>query len=164
MNADNEVALKALYARIEELYRHFRDIRTEAAGIAQTNQMPDATLHLNDVLQATEDATITIIDATGLISACVGDPRMPQDLRERIGDQVGRIYEACGFQDISGQRIKKVLQHLTELESQLHNLAQAAHVHTQDKPKDSLMNGPALSAAAPSQAEIDSMFASANTN
>lgn len=155
--------LQALYTKIEEILRQFREIREEAEGIVENSAMPDAALHLNDVLQHTEEATTTILDAATTIGSLTDNAA--------VAEQIGRIYEACSFQDISGQRIKKVLGHINTLEMQLSSLAESVRGSSGDaapkKPKAAapqktgdaaLMNGPALSAEAPSQADIDAMF------
>ena len=150
------VTLRALYAQIEDICRHFKEIRSEAVGIVQTSQMPDATLHLNDVLQATEEATTVILDAAMAIGNFVENGNVNKQL---INDQLGRIYEACSFQDISGQRIKKVLQHLTSLESQLARLSETARGQAAPaKPADPFLHGPALTGTGPSQEEVDNLF------
>ncbi len=154
----NTAHLKALYSQIEEICRHFKEIRTEAAGIVEASQMPDAALHLNDVLQATEEAALVILEAAGAISTLTEDPAIPSATKDKISHEIGRIFEASGFQDISGQRIKKVLTHLHELESQLLRLSETARGQVPQKQNDPLRNGPALSAQAPSQAEIDRLF------
>ncbi len=157
--------LHALYAKIEEILRQFREIREEAEGIVENSAMPDAALHLNDVLQHTEEATTTILDAATTIGSLTDNAG--------VAEQIGRIYEACSFQDISGQRIKKVLGHINTLETQLSSLAESVRGSSGDtaskktkaaapqKTGDAaLMNGPALAADAPSQAEVDAMFKS----
>lgn len=155
----DNAGLQALLVQIEELCGHFRQIREEAAGIADTSHMPDAALHLQDVLQATEEATCTIIDAMNTIgetASGLSDTRAKQ----KITDEVTRVYVACSFQDISGQRIKKVLRHLSALEEQLQRLSQTARREArQAEGGDSLLNGPALNAEAPSQADVDALFA-----
>lgn len=151
--------LKMLYGQIEEICRHFKQIRQEAAGIVENSQMPDAALHLNDVLESTETATNTILDAATQIGSIAGASALDEESKQKLNEQVGMIYEACSFQDISGQRIKKVLRHLSELEEKLMNLSESAKGQQRDtKPVDPLLNGPALSAVAPSQAEVDALF------
>lgn len=151
--------LRLLYRQIEDVCQHFNNIRREAGGIAESGTMPDAALHLNDVLQSTEDAATTIIDAASLISASAGIDAVPQEIRDQISDQVNRIFEASSFQDISGQRIKKVLEHLSELEAQLQRLSDAARgAQPAAKPKDPYLNGPQLAKDMPSQADIDKLF------
>ncbi len=154
-------ALRALLAQIEEVCNHFKEIRSEASGIVATNAMPDAALHLNDVLESTETATTAILDAATAISYVAEGDGVPEDARTKIAEQVGRIYEAASFQDISGQRIKKVLAHLTQLEAQLQRLSETARSQVAvPKPKDSLLNGPQLAAETPTQDEVDKLFGS----
>jgi chemotaxis protein CheZ len=152
--------LLALYAQIEEMCKEFSEIRGQAAGIINQSQMPDAALHLNDVLQATEDATNSILDAAGAIAVLAQKGASPDKCKEDINAQVNRIYEACSFQDISGQRIKKVLQHMTTLETQLLRLAQTAKGHktTLAPTGTPLLNGPQLTSQAPSQSQVDDLF------
>lgn len=160
MNVSEKTALKALYAQIEDIMLHFKEIRGEAAGIVRTSQMPDAALHLNDVLQSTEEAAMIILDAATAIGSLAEDPRVHADVKEGITQQVARIFEAAGFQDISGQRIKKVLLHLNELEAQLLRLSETAQRQAAPPPKDTLLQGPSLSSEAPSQDDIDRLFGS----
>ena len=63
-----------------------------------------------------------------------------------------RIYAACGFQDISGQRIKIVLRQLHQLEWAPSRTATLAHADR------ALMNGPQPIAVTPAQTEIDQLF------
>lgn len=157
---DNTQKLKALYAQIEDICRHFKEIRNEAADIIETSAMPDAALHLNDVLQATEEAALVILESASAVSLLAEDPGIPEPVRDKIAEQISRIYEASGFQDISGQRIKRVLTHLSALEMQLTRLSDTARGAAQQRPADALLNGPQLAAIAPSQADIDKLFES----
>jgi chemotaxis protein CheZ len=128
-------------------------------GIVKTSSMPDAGLHLNDVLQSTEEAAMTILEAATIIGSSVTEANgIPAPAMQKISEQVNRIYAACGFQDISGQRIKKVLRHLHELEGQLLRLSQIARGHGGPKSTDPLLNGPQLAAEAPTQQEVDRLF------
>lgn len=158
MDNQGKIKLKALYSQIEKICRHFQAIRTEASGILENSQMPDTTLHLNDILKATEKAALTILDAAANISAITADPSLSTPIKDAISKEVGRIFEASGFQDLSGQRIKKVLSQLNALESQLQHLSDTAKSDVPVKQKDSLLNGPALIAEAPSQTDIDKLF------
>lgn len=154
--------MRTLYAQIESLCSHFREIRSEAVGIVNTSQMPDATLHLNDVLQSTEEATTTILEAATNIGEAAGLLTGSAAAKQKIEDEVMRIFVACSFQDISGQRIKKVLRHLNTLEAQLLRLSQTARSQSGRVVEDDpLLSGPALSGEGPSQAEVDNLFAQA---
>jgi len=156
----SKAVLKALYSQIELIYKEFSEIRCQAEGIVNHSQMPDAALHLNDVLQATEDATNIIMDAVTAIGTLVDSAGIAFEAKEAISEQVGKVYEACSFQDITGQRIKKVLQHLGTLENQLLRLSKTAQAHkmTAHLSADPLLNGPQLTAVAPNQEDIDNMF------
>lgn len=163
-----DAALRALYTQIEEICGHFRQLHLEAMGIVESSQMPDATLHLNDVLHTTEQATHTILDSSSAIGGIVDASSAGETDKGRVSEHLSRIYEACSFQDISGQRIKKVLQHLQSLETQLQHLSETAGGYVAGSKataapasKDILLNGPALSSQAPSQSDIDDMFKNA---
>jgi chemotaxis protein CheZ len=150
-----------LKKQIDHICMHFQLISSEAKDIVHTSNMPDATLQLNDVLQHTEKATSTIIESVSGIGALVTDSTLPDATKTKIASYIDHVYEACNFQDISGQRIKKVLLHISELETQLARLSDISKGKAQQKSsKDSLLNGPQLSAVAPSQQDIDNMFKS----
>ncbi len=77
---------------------------------------------------------------------------------ESINDACMRIFEACSFQDITGQRITKVVSTLTYIEERLHGLQDAWGPGIEDadgevgdpgqdddaRPDKGLLNGPAL--------------------
>ena len=85
-------------------------------------------------------------------------------------DAATRIYEASAFQDITGQRITKVVRALQHIESRINALVEAcgdgtiAHCETsfaieEEKAGDEgLLHGPQLSKNANSQSEIDRLF------
>mgnify|MGYP001044183965 FL=1 len=84
-------------------------------------------------------------------------------------DHVVRIYEACNFQDLAGQRIGKVIAMLMMVEERLvamiqrHSGVGVAQQAQTSKPTQSteLINGPRLDGASghASQFDIDAMFA-----
>ena len=81
-----------------------------------------------------------------------------------------RIYEACSFQDITGQRITKVVNTLKTIEAKVtliidtfgmhhwQDIAPSIKTDTQ-KPDAHLLNGPQMPAAAMAQADIDALLA-----
>jgi chemotaxis protein CheZ len=87
---------------------------------------------------------------------------------QEVQDHVVRIYEACNFQDLAGQRIGKVIAMLMTVEERLvamiqrHSGAGAQPVHASKlAPSTELINGPRLDGASgdASQLDIDAMFA-----
>jgi chemotaxis protein CheZ len=90
-------------------------------------------------------------------------------LAQDVQDHVVRIYEACNFQDLAGQRIGKVIAMLMMVEERLVAMIQrhsgagiAQPVQTsKSTPSTELINGPRLDGASghASQLDIDAMFA-----
>jgi chemotaxis protein CheZ len=78
---------------------------------------------LNAVVKATEDATNNILDAADAITSSAR--ALPSDANKAaIMDSVTKIFDACNFQDITGQRITKVIKTLEYVEAKIARLAQ----------------------------------------
>jgi chemotaxis protein CheZ len=125
-------------------------IREEIASIvAQPIQTQNSGLELEAVVTATENAANQIMGAAEAISTWLqagGDPAaLPA-----VTQQVSAIFEACTFQDLTGQRIRRAIQHLQQVEGML-----AGMMH--DAPAAESQPGPAGPEMA--QTDIDSMFA-----
>ena len=77
-----------------------------------------------------------------------------------------KIYEACSFQDITGQRITKVVATLKAIDNKVgHIIAtfdrREGHPPPRPAPPEgSLLNGPQLPASAMDQSDIDKLLAS----
>ena len=91
-------------------------------------------------------------------------------LAQDIQDHVVRVYEACNFQDLAGQRIGKVIATLVMVEEQLavliENSSNVSGAARPDKaagspPDGDLLNGPRLDGDGghATQQDIDLMFA-----
>jgi chemotaxis protein CheZ len=137
-----------------------------------------ASRELDAVVDSTERATQqileaaeTIDEAANTLSASVKQEQ-EQALASDIRDHVVRIFEACNFQDLSGQRIAKVLATLTFVEDRVARMLEiwggrdalkdyAAGVLVEPATETKLVSGPKLSGDAGhvSQEEIDAMFA-----
>ncbi len=99
-------------------------------------------------------------------------PTLPVETRNILGAAVTRIYEACNFQDVTGQRINKVVTTLKFIEQKIDALLDAFGEGIADiqklapppppEPVDEdakLMHGPQLPKEANKQAEIDAIMA-----
>ncbi|HXY99380.1 MAG TPA: hypothetical protein VEI03_05240 [Stellaceae bacterium] len=75
---------------------------------------------LAGVVQASEDAANRIISAAEKIAVALDGP----EPKPAILEQVNAIFEACAFQDLTGQRIRRVLDQLTALDRMLAHLAE----------------------------------------
>jgi chemotaxis protein CheZ len=84
-------------------------------------------LELEAVVQATEAATNRIMTAAERMSvivsaaqnAAIEDPAQLEQLATSISD----IFEACTFQDVTGQRIRRAIGHLQQLASAITDIA-----------------------------------------
>jgi chemotaxis protein CheZ len=165
---DNQQAYKTilpaeLYRQIEEICECFHEIKNEAADIVEHGKVHDAAAQLNDVLVSSEEAATSILDTATEIGriAAIGMPA--GEAREKMDALVTRIYEACVFQDVGGQRIQKVLKNLASLESRLKRLDESARAYGPSgipvQPHASpLADGPQLVRDAPDQQQVDSLF------
>ncbi|CAK0768989.1 chemotaxis protein CheZ [uncultured Gammaproteobacteria bacterium] len=93
--------------------------------LAQEDKFQQASEELNAVVSATEVATNTIISCAEELEEIVHELRaqMPegyQSSRVRdMNDVIVRIFEACNFQDLTGQRITKVVRALSFIEERV---------------------------------------------
>ncbi|MCP5361652.1 MAG: hypothetical protein H6908_03285 [Hyphomicrobiales bacterium] len=140
------------------------------AGKLAGEIIPDANLELDAVVKATEEATNKILDeAEAIQNALAG---APESLAQIISEHITRIFESCNFQDITGQRISKVVNTLLEIEEIATTLqgvldgsidpSEISKRTVRDiRPDAHLMEGPQLDENLPSQDEIDRMFGEA---
>jgi chemotaxis protein CheZ len=137
-----------------------------------------ASRELDAVVDSTERATQQILDAAesideaaDMLSAALKQDQ-EQALTSDIRDHVVRIFEACNFQDLSGQRIAKVLATLTFVEDRVARMLEiwggraavenyAAATQDERNTEAKLVSGPKLDGDSGhvSQQEIDAMFA-----
>jgi chemotaxis protein CheZ len=167
-----------VHQEIARLAKYITDAKQEIFSI-QTNEKAedailDASQHLDEVIKATEQATNTIMDAADAVQTAANG--VGGDKEQQIMDATTRIYDACTFQDITGQRITKVIRLLANIEERIGKLnglfgsegdsSASAGVNAGVKngeitlPKDDkdLLNGPQLSGQGTSQADIDKLL------
>ncbi len=82
-------------------------------------------LELEAVVQATEAAANTIMEAAEAIQAWVASGAQDKDAVAAIAARVSSIFEACTFQDVTGQRIRRAIQHLQQVENMLETMIPA---------------------------------------
>jgi chemotaxis protein CheZ len=113
-------------------------------------------------------ASAEVIDDCARALAAALNNDYHHGLAQDLQDHVVRIYEACNFQDLAGQRIGKVIAMLVMIEERLMAMIQhhsGANEQSAKATKPSsagdLINGPRLDGAAghASQHDIDVMFA-----
>jgi chemotaxis protein CheZ len=132
---------------------------------------------LGAVVGGTEQATQQILEATEAIDqaatalAKVTSPDQQKLLSEEIQERVVSIFEACNFQDLTGQRISKVMNTMKFIEQHIYEMmniwggidAIKAHATPSVDTRDGdarLLNGPKMEGDVghASQDDIDAMF------
>ncbi|MGE0415850.1 MAG: protein phosphatase CheZ [Acetobacteraceae bacterium] len=171
MRGDLTVTEATLLAEVEELGRTIAAAKAEIAalrvGDIKEHDIPFATDELDAIVKHTAAATHAILESCetldNVADAVTGEPST------QLQDAVTRIYEACSFQDITGQRITKVVTTLKTIEEKIANIMQTfGHAaRAQDRPErtgpateSDLLNGPQLPALAMDQSDIDKLLAS----
>ena len=173
-NAVSSTDLK-FYTELEALARYIQQAKHDIASIKpkdiSTEHIPNATDELDAVVGATEEATNKIMDICDEVSAIA--ETCAEDTKNKLVACTTRVFEACNFQDITGQRITKVVETLKHIDSRIEALMKAmgddihrgegggAHVtkniHAAD-PEKALLNGPQLPKNAINQDEIDKLM------
>jgi chemotaxis protein CheZ len=140
-------------------------------------QMARVNGELGAVVGGTEEATQQILEAAESIDQAataltkVNSPDQQKLLSEEIQERVVSIFEACNFQDLTGQRIKKVMNTMKFIENHITIMmdiwggvdAIRAHAPPIVDPREGdarLLNGPKLAddAGHASQDDIDALF------
>jgi chemotaxis regulatin CheY-phosphate phosphatase CheZ len=76
-------------------------------------------LELEAVVQATEAAANQIMEAAEAIGDWLRDGARDVASIEIVASKLNSIFEACTFQDVTGQRIRRAIQHLQHVETML---------------------------------------------
>lgn len=116
-----------LYAELENLARVIDRARAEIAALRpdeiRERHLPSATDALDAVPNATEEATHGILRAVQRIDGLTAE--MTPEVASAVNAAVAEVHEACNFQDVSGQRIKKVVRTLQHVETTVGRLLAA---------------------------------------
>jgi chemotaxis protein CheZ len=172
----DKITNEQLQREIEKIAQYISEAKTEIAAITLSEEktgneknISHAALQLTEVVRHTEEATNAIMDkadAVMLIASGLTDA----DAAAKLSDHAVGILEACSFQDITGQRIKKVLNTLEQIEFRISRLVKLfggtlpENLMVEDidnghrRPDEDLLNGPQLSKDKPSQDDIDKLF------
>ena len=132
---------------------------------------------LGAVVGGTEQATQQILEATEAIDQAATalskniSPDQQKLLSEEIQERVVAIFEACNFQDLTGQRISKVMSTMKFIEQHINAMmdiwggvdaikAHAPPIIDTREGDDKLLNGPKLDGEIghASQDDIDALF------
>jgi chemotaxis protein CheZ len=167
-----KVELDAMY---EAIRRTKHEIATLHVAGCNGHELARVTDELDAVVMGTEGATEAILAAAEAIDEAAGNLTAKlkgddQGIASDIQDKTVAIFEACNFQDLTGQRITKVVNALRFVEERILRMMdiwggletfkdiEVDLEHRQGS--QALLNGPALDADAniASQDDIDALF------
>lgn len=163
------------YTELEDLARYIQQAKYDIAQIKpkdiSTDYIPNATDELDAVVGATEEATNKIMDVCDEITAL--SEKCSEEVKTQLIGCTTKVFEACNFQDITGQRITKVVETLKHIDARIEAITKAMgdeihhdlklgdkgpkHIHAAD-PEKGLLNGPQLAKNAINQDEIDRLL------
>ena len=189
--AEAQALLETYRARIEQceklkieldlihdaISRTKREIATLHGKSFNGEEMAKVNGELGAGVGGTEEATQQILEAAEAIDQAasalgkVNSPDQQKILSEEISERVVSIFEACNFQDLTGQRISKVMTTMKFIENHITVMmdiwggaeAIKAHAPVAVDPRegdDKLLNGPKLDGdeGHASQNDIDALF------
>lgn len=157
---------------VRDAAEDIHDLRMELASLGvdklRSDHLPEAGHELDAVVEETEKATDKIMESAEAIMAA--DRSDPTAFETMVDAQMIEIFEACTFQDITGQRIAKVVETLQRLETRFDRMlaalpaAEGDEVKTVDesavdaRKKAQILNGPQRDGPLVAQDDIDALF------
>jgi chemotaxis protein CheZ len=178
---DGAPTAEALAARVEiaAMVRMIGKAKMEIASIrhpkADDDRMNAATSELDAIVLATETSTQDVLSSSEQIEILVRqmtglhpDDEEMAGIAEQVAEEIIKIFEACSFQDITGQRITKVIRTIRYIEERIlaminiwgvEAFAELPMVESDMREGDkALMNGPQLPNQGISQDDINALF------
>ncbi len=171
-------AATALKNEIRALSRSIQEtkaeIRSMQGGTQGGDQVLKASTELDAVVQATEEATNVILESTEKIDELAqqlhnsADNDDDRGAADEIMETSIKMIEACNFQDLTGQRITKVVGALKYVEDRINAMIEIwgeediaevdASVADETDSDKNLLNGPAMDGEGIGQDDIDALF------
>ena len=178
-----------LYGELGDL-AHFingarKDLREFRPNELADKELPDASDQLDAIVAQTENATSKIMDACEQIEnqqtrvkdrLLSHEPALDIDIMAGVDDAtaevqkyIADIYESCNFQDLTGQRIMKIVNTLQEIERQVLRMVVVFGLTNKSDELDddtikaleddaTLLNGPQLPGQSLEQDDIDDIL------
>lgn len=174
--------LDLIHLELVELLDRIHATKSEVASLrpsmGATDQITAATMELEAVIQATEQATSDILEAAEDLQTTVDRLRSPTlqisevlGIAEHLEDSATNILMTCSFQDLTGQRITAAVNTLLYVEESLTRIVELwgitqgtadstlmRNAPDDDRPDKELLHGPQMDGLGVSQDDIDKMF------
>jgi chemotaxis protein CheZ len=157
----------------KEISRMKDEISQLRANDMTGNKIPDAGRELDAIVEATEEATNAIMEAAEeIMGADTSDTEAYQEL---VSNKMIGIFEACTFQDITGQRISKVVTTLRYIEERVTSFIEHLRIpedldaapddsEEERRKRELILHGPQHSGEGVSQDDIDAMLSGAQAD
>lgn len=164
-----------LFAFTQKIRHELASIRTP--GASDEDRFNSMSQELDAIIHATEEATNAILSSVEAIDTLAQEVRaLAPDNKpitkklDAIGDRIGTVFEACSFQDITGQRVSKVVTSLKFIDEKLNTMVslwgkdELARLSKEIGDEEgrtgdaALLNGPQLKGQGVSQDDIDRLF------
>jgi len=170
MRGDLSSGETTLLHEVEELGEMIANARHEIAALKVDDitgtHIPSATDELDAIVAHTAVATEAILESCEMLDNLA--TKSDGEVAAILQDATTRIYEACSFQDITGQRITKVVATLKKIDAKVLHLLSTfgkgrgsrAALATDAQVDADLLNGPQLPQNAMDQSDIDALLAS----
>lgn len=159
------------------LFKYVQRVREEIAAMAlpadEDNKFGTMSEQLDIIVKSTEEATHSIMSVmeqndalVDKLAGMLADDDAKAVLDEIVNNNM-QVIQACSFQDLTGQRVNKVIKSLSYVETRVNNLAEVwgkneiskIEVKGEEKSEDEkLLHGPQDPGRGISQDEIDALF------
>lgn len=134
MNMELQDGLKQIYKEISQAKKQEGQDKTRPASQAQTSELiSEASDQLDEILKATEQAAVDVMDIVErqmdaqaemgeMLERFRSGGARGEDVKaliaanQRLSDDLLRIMTALSFQDLTGQRIKKIITAIKQVE------------------------------------------------
>ncbi len=162
---------------LQDLQNAIEETKREIISLRKSDRDNDKLLTAGEALRAvvedTETATDGIIGAVESIEEICGQlislsGAGGQNLADPLNEQVTTIFEHCNFQDITGQRITKVVNTMEFIDQRISKMMeiwggesgfqQIDLEETTQLPEGEILDGPAMPGQSISQTDIDALF------
>jgi chemotaxis protein CheZ len=161
----------AVHRELREIADYIKAMKAEIAGLhfneLKHTRIPAAGQELDAIVKATETASNTIMECAETVLA--GDSSDPA-FKAMVDQEMLIVFEACSFQDITGQRVAKVIETLKHIEARVARFTDALRTRdtgrfvseeeraSAERKERLLLNGPQLETG-DRQGEIDKLLA-----
>lgn len=167
-SSDLSAVEAALLIELKELGRTVARTKQEIARLRvdeiTDRHIPRANDELDAIVQHTAQAANDILDCCEALEVIA--PRLGPDEAQTLLGVTTRIYEACSFQDITGQRIAKVVAALKAIEARVASISGLYKKGREAPPpaapvteEGRLVEGPQLPGVGITQADVDRLLA-----